>query len=261
MPKRRHHRILILGVAAERERAGAELRDDEGELVWCCSMSDARAVLGESSVALAAAIVDLEAPGDPLSLVSEVRRVHPDALLLATAARLESAQSMTLLELDVRFVARPLPFPELAAWIDARRPAENEAQSAGVLDMVATRYAKARGLSAQQSLILRLHLTGQAAKEIATRIGCTPATVYEHWRRIARKTGSRYRSGIIDDFHRFLDRCGTTLAGKPRKPSRPDRPPVGRANGGSMTSNATPISEDRGVLILTTPRRRRRAVP
>ncbi|HEU4535672.1 MAG TPA: LuxR C-terminal-related transcriptional regulator, partial [Polyangiaceae bacterium] len=65
-------------------------------------------------------------------------------------------------------------------------------------------YAIDRLLSKRQQLILRHYLSGQSDKEIAYHCRCAEATVYEHWRRMARKAGGNHKGDVITDFHRFL---------------------------------------------------------
>jgi DNA-binding CsgD family transcriptional regulator len=59
-------------------------------------------------------------------------------------------------------------------------------------------------LSKQQRMILRYYLDGRNDKAIAELCGCSEATVYEHWRRMARKVGGAQKGDAIADFHRFL---------------------------------------------------------
>lgn len=84
---------------------------------------------------------------------------------------------------DVRWAPRP-PGARLEALIDA--------------------YTSDRVLSNQQQTILRHYLEGRNDKEIAELCGCSAATVYEHWRRMARKVGGAHKGDAIADFHRFL---------------------------------------------------------
>jgi len=69
---------------------------------------------------------------------------------------------------------------------------------------VIDRYAASRGLSIRQRRILDLYLHGKSDKEIAQICQCSEATVYEHWRRMARKAGGALKSSLIADFHRYL---------------------------------------------------------
>jgi DNA-binding CsgD family transcriptional regulator len=71
-------------------------------------------------------------------------------------------------------------------------------------DSVVAAYATSRRLSKQQALILDHYLTGKTDKEIAELCACSGATVYEHWRRMARKSGGRQKGDLIADFHRYL---------------------------------------------------------
>jgi DNA-binding CsgD family transcriptional regulator len=86
----------------------------------------------------------------------------------------------------------------------ASREARNLGSGADALREVIASYAARRALSARQRQILALYLEGKADKEIAAICGCAEATVYEHWRRMARKAGGRIKSDGISDFHGFL---------------------------------------------------------
>src|SRR6187551_1112117 len=48
-------------------------------------------------------------------------------------------------------------------------------------------YCAARSLSGRQRQVLELYLIGNNDKEIAAAFNCSATTVYEHWRRMARK--------------------------------------------------------------------------
>jgi DNA-binding CsgD family transcriptional regulator len=39
---------------------------------------------------------------------------------------------------------------------------------------------------------------------IAEVCACSPATIYEHWQRMAKKGGALHKADVIADFHRFL---------------------------------------------------------
>ena len=79
-----------------------------------------------------------------------------------------------------------------------------EATGLGQLESAFEIYTADRALSAQQKLILRLNLCGRNDKEIAALCGCAEATVYEHWRRMAKKVKGAQKCDVIADFHRFL---------------------------------------------------------
>jgi len=65
-------------------------------------------------------------------------------------------------------------------------------------------YCSMRALSGRQRQVLELYLLGNNDKEIADSFHCSAATVYEHWRRMARKANGSHKSDVITDFHRFL---------------------------------------------------------
>jgi DNA-binding NarL/FixJ family response regulator len=66
------------------------------------------------------------------------------------------------------------------------------------------RGAGRTGTSDQQFAILNFYLEGKSDKEIAKVCQCSCATVYEHWSRMAKKSGRSRKSDVIADFHRFL---------------------------------------------------------
>lgn len=65
-------------------------------------------------------------------------------------------------------------------------------------------YCTHRALSPRQERVLALYLTGSNDKEMAGAFGCSEATVYEHWRRMARKASGVHKWDVVTDFHRFL---------------------------------------------------------
>jgi DNA-binding CsgD family transcriptional regulator len=65
-------------------------------------------------------------------------------------------------------------------------------------------YCAHRALSPRQRRVLALYLTGSNDKEMAGAFGCSEATVYEHWRRMARKASGAHKWDVVTDFHRFL---------------------------------------------------------
>jgi len=72
------------------------------------------------------------------------------------------------------------------------------------LESVVASYAAHRGISGQQLVVLTLYLKGKHDKEIADLCRCSVATVYEHWRRMAKKLDAHHKSDVVADFHRFL---------------------------------------------------------
>jgi DNA-binding CsgD family transcriptional regulator len=65
-------------------------------------------------------------------------------------------------------------------------------------------YCSMRSLSRRQRQVLELYLIGNNDKEIASSFNCAPTTVYEHWRRMAKKASGVHKSDAVNDFHRFL---------------------------------------------------------
>jgi DNA-binding CsgD family transcriptional regulator len=94
---------------------------------------------------------------------------------------------------------------ELAYRSCARVAATRAADDRGryLADAIET-YAATRVLSVRQQQILGFYLEGKGDKEIASLCSCSEATVYEHWRRMARKAGGHNKGDSISDFHRFL---------------------------------------------------------
>lgn len=65
-------------------------------------------------------------------------------------------------------------------------------------------YCAQRQFSPRQRQVLTLYLSGSNDKEIADVCRCSQSTVYEHWRRMARKLAGNQKSDVVTDFHRFL---------------------------------------------------------
>jgi len=87
---------------------------------------------------------------------------------------------------------------------DGARPQDN----APSLDRVLEGYCSTRGISPRQKQVLEQYLAGKNDKEIADLFRCAEATVYEHWRRMARKANGAHKSDVVTDFHRFLAATG-----------------------------------------------------
>lgn len=143
-----------------------------------------------------------------------LRRSFPLASVVALAGDLDGDRTARLLRAGVPSLNKPLSALALSSIVRhlggtefSRVGSDSSAHHrAGRLESLLAAYAGERGLSPQQRLILRLHLAGNSDKEIAFSCSCSEATVYEHWRRMARKAGGMHKSCVIKDFHRFLDR-------------------------------------------------------
>jgi DNA-binding CsgD family transcriptional regulator len=127
-------------------------------------------------------------------------------------------------ELQTRLDRADLPRPALVMVLPSRqmplqpsvlasmasRLASGAAVEAGApvtrsaLDEALGAYCTMRALSQRQRQVLALYLDGNNDKEIADSFSCSAATVYEHWRRMARKANGVHKSDAINDFHRFL---------------------------------------------------------
>ena len=85
-------------------------------------------------------------------------------------------------------------------------------------------YCALRALSRRQRQVFEMYLIGNNDKEIASSFNCSATTVYEYWRRMARKAKGAHKSDVVNDFHRFLATQSEIV--NPREPSSlasPDR--------------------------------------
>jgi DNA-binding CsgD family transcriptional regulator len=80
-------------------------------------------------------------------------------------------------------------------------------------------YCAMRSLSRRQRQVLELYLIGNNDKEIADSFHCSSTTVYEYWRRMAKKANGAHKSDVVTDFHRFL--AGRSRAVSPSSPAAP----------------------------------------
>jgi two-component system, NarL family, nitrate/nitrite response regulator NarL len=163
--------------------------------------------------------LDLELPdATGEEWVYMVRRSFVHAAIVAFGEDLSAERAARLLGIGVPSLLKPvapLAFARLASELyashtsDAQQRGRDSLVSAsanprGSLGVTLESYASARALSKQQRLILGFYLSGQNDKEIAQTLACSEATVYEHWRRMGKKTGASTKSAVISDFHRFL---------------------------------------------------------
>jgi DNA-binding NarL/FixJ family response regulator len=156
----------------------------------------------------------LEAEDDELFFA--LRRALPGASWVALSPALDGEQAAHALGLGIP--ALPLPrnldvLVELAQRLSALGTSRAStlpphvsaaASSVGDLASALEAYALARGLSEKQRTILSLYLRGRDDKAIAAVCRCSVATVYEHWRRMAKKAGAAQKGDVVADFHRFL---------------------------------------------------------
>jgi DNA-binding NarL/FixJ family response regulator len=172
--------------------------------------------------------LDLDLPEAPAEvLVPVAREGFPHATTIALAGGVSGERAAWLLSQGVASLTKPVsplaltglalrlllgaPMqpPAVPRWPQAVNATAarsgSGASRATHLESMFTSYSTGRVLSKQQRMILRLYLDGMNDKEIAQICGCSEATVYEHWRRMARKAGGSQKGDVISDFHRFLD--------------------------------------------------------
>jgi DNA-binding NarL/FixJ family response regulator len=154
--------------------------------------------------------------GEPDEILFELQQALPPASWVGLAPSLESERAAHLLGLGLPSLSLPRDFGvlvQLAGRLSMLAPRAGATGSGvGELARAVRAYAVARCLSEKQRAILRLYLDGANDKAIAAACGCSVPTVYEHWRRMAKKAGAAHKGDAIADFHRFLGE-GTVLSG------------------------------------------------
>lgn len=187
------------------------------EVEWARSLAELESRAARADAQTPALVfLDLELPDAAVEqLVPLVRTYFPKATTIALAAELSGESAAWLLSQGVSSLTKPVSplaliglalrlslgastaWPEQLASGTARPPGER-------LESLIEAYAADRMLSKQQRMILRFYLDGRNDKAIAGLCGCSEATVYEHWRRMAKKVGGAHKGDAIADFHRFL---------------------------------------------------------
>jgi DNA-binding NarL/FixJ family response regulator len=196
------------------------------EVEWLRSIAELRARVARDDLpAPQVVFLDLDLPEAGADELVPLAREHcPLATIIALAAELTGERAAWLLIQGVPSLAKPvspLVLAGLALRISLGGPpaalaapslrlstaspaAAVRTDSATHLESMFRSYSVDRELSKQQRMILRLYLDGMNDKEIAQVCRCAEATVYEHWRRMARKAGGSHKGDVISDFHRFL---------------------------------------------------------
>jgi len=231
------HALAKVNIRGEWLRSAAELR------AWT-----ARAHAQVPNLVL----LDWELPGAaPGEALSVVEGYLPSSTIVVLGERLTGDTAAVLLSRGIPSIHKPVnPFvlsmlaldlsSDTSPASDALLPAEPLGLPLGALarpnpsfDNLMAAYASSRRLSKQQALILDLYLNGKSDKEIAELCACSGATVYEHWRRMAKKSGGRQKSDLIADFHRYLrqtpppsSRRAPLAAAEDADPSAPEAPPL-----------------------------------
>lgn len=151
-------------------------------------------------------------------LVRSLTEKFPNARIVALVSELDGERGARLLALGVPSLCAPVSaetLAELAAGLaseravlaggSAERAKDGRSERTRDLSTAFEAYVAERALSEKQRIILRAYLGGRNDKAIAEDCGCSVATVYEHWRRMAKKAGGAQKGDVIADFHRFLD--------------------------------------------------------
>lgn len=189
------------------------------EVEWARSLAELHARAARAGANTPALVfLDLELPDAAAEqLVPLVRTYFPTATTIALAAELTGESAARLLSQGVPSLTKPVSPLALtglalrlslvagAGWPQRFAAGTGSAPAPGEgLKSLVDAYAADRMLSKQQRMILRFYLDGRNDKAIAEQAGCSEATVYEHWRRMARKVGGAHKGDVIADFHRFL---------------------------------------------------------
>lgn len=157
-----------------------------------------------------------------------VEWVRTIAELQARAQRMEATSPALVMVLpsDAERI-EPQMLAELAVRLSAasRDGREHEGWRHHLQDAFRA-YCSTRALSPRQEHVLELYLRGRNDKEIADLCSCAEATVYEHWRRMAKKASGLNKWDVVTDFHRFLA-VGSARPPEPppdaAQPARPER--------------------------------------
>jgi DNA-binding NarL/FixJ family response regulator len=197
------HRLGRLDIAGEWVRSASELEAWAALLHRGQQLDPARGRALEPRLVL----LDWELPGAAAGApLGVLEGLLPSAIIVVLSEGLSGDDAAVLLSRGVPSIHKPVhPFVLSTLALDlATESAPMVAGTSIDFENLVAAYAASRRLSKQQALILDLYLSGKSDKEIAGLCACSGATVYEHWRRMARKSGGRQKSDIIADFHRYL---------------------------------------------------------
>jgi DNA-binding NarL/FixJ family response regulator len=204
---RRAYAVLILeraslgltGLSQELVRAGfktASFRDVEATRNW----------LAGSTGAPDAAILDFAgADSNEEELIGQLLTLHPHSFVLVLSEQVTGASAIARLKRGVLTIPEPAPVDELVALLASHARALSRPSCENFLNRHVTSYARAKGFSHTQELVLRCHFNGMNDKEIAAERKCTESTIQEHWRRMALKAQTQYKRGVLMDFYAFFD--------------------------------------------------------
>jgi len=139
-----------------------------------------------------AVLLDLKLPdGDGAELIPVISRYHPQAIVAVVSGELDAGRSIDLAGRVAYVIPKPFKgeaLGKLAERIVARREARRSRVAA---------FAAAHGLGPRETLVLGEAVEGRTVKQIAARLGCTPASVYTHWKRIYKKTKLASQAAVL----------------------------------------------------------------
>lgn len=208
-------RVVLLGEGSawQSDLASQLSRDGTSVEIAAEPSPSMRSTAARTLIFVDLAAVNQGLGGSSLALLASWREQLPHATWIALAEELDGNQAARLLATGVTAIPKPIALSVLAelalALVQQAEPppasgVESRFRDRGDLTPALDAYAELRALSHQQRLILGLYLGGSNDKAIAERCGCSEATVYEHWRRMAKKAGGAHKADAINDFHRFL---------------------------------------------------------
>jgi DNA-binding NarL/FixJ family response regulator len=183
-------RVLILEDHGGIGRAWSRVLRRSGHAVaWAKTLRTARKLLDasvQSREPFDVAILDLSLPdGDGVELIDDMELLPSQPAIAVVSANLDSERALELLGRCLIGVPKPVASDTLVSLVERlsrTRP------TAGHVPSVAA-FCEASRLSPRESQIVKLAAQGRSRSEIATTLGCEPATIASHWNRILRKTG------------------------------------------------------------------------
>jgi DNA-binding NarL/FixJ family response regulator len=181
---------------------------------WVRSATELRSWMARRRTSLPKLVLlDWELPGAPRGEALQIiQSSFPPPSIIVLGERLSGDHAALLLSQGIPSLQKPVNpvlLSLLALGLGSQLGATTTVAAAEPsFGSVVEAYASRRKFSKQQVLILDLYLNGHSDKEIAEMCGCSSATVYEHWRRMAKKIGGSQKQDIISNFHRHLRRRG-----------------------------------------------------
>ncbi|MBW2525864.1 MAG: response regulator [Deltaproteobacteria bacterium] len=165
------------------------LRRAGHEVSWAKTLAGARRLLAASADdggGFGVAILDLSLPdGDGVELLDDIEQLPRQPAIAVVSANLDSERALQLFGRCLIGVPKPVATDTLLSLVERL---STEAPTAGQEPSVAA-FCEAARLSPREGQIVELTVQGKSRAEIASALGCEPATVASHWHRILHKTG------------------------------------------------------------------------